>query len=91
MMTKVLFVVNSPCRLNQRHVLRLTLLLFVPMEDQDAGHSLHTQIELLGGQLAVFVNPKDVVLHANPVDVVLKQVNAKGLRNTWNETRYGVN
>lgn len=88
---KSYFFVNSPCWLNQRHILRLTLLLFVPMENQDAGCSLHTQIELLCGQPAVFVNPKDVVLHANPVDVVLKQVNSKGLRNTWNETKYDTN
>ncbi len=34
------------------------------------------------------MNPEDVVLHADPVDVVLKQVNSEGLRNSWNKTKF---
>ncbi len=70
-----------------RNVLRLTLLLFVPMEDQDAGGSLYTQTKFLGRWLPIFMNPEDVVLHADPVDVVLKHVNSEGLRNSWNKTK----
>lgn len=52
------------------------------MEDQDAGRSLHTQTEPLGGHQAVFMNPEDVVLHPHPVDVVLKKVDSERLRNS---------
>lgn len=57
------------------------------MEDQDAGRSLHTQTEPLGRQHPVFMNPEDVMLHSDPIDVVLKQVDTEGLKNSWNEIR----
>ena len=53
------------------------------MEDEDAGCLLRSQLQSLHGVLAVLVDAEHVVLDPGPVDVVLKQVDAKGLGNAW--------